>query len=110
MLVLNKALHKAGVESKVRFCQMQYAPSGSISALLTEKADAAMLISQQSNLLIRAAKIVDNAVVGVEVLEKWQRLKVQGMSLERYLGLGKIKLLKREVKSSTGIPLKTMPR
>ena len=48
--------------------------------------------------------------MGVEILEQWQRLKVHGMSLERYLGSGKMELLKREVESSTGIPLKTMPR
>ncbi len=46
---------------------------------------------------------MDSAVVGVEVLEHWQRLKVHGMSLERYLGGGKIEVLKREVESSTGI-------
>ncbi len=48
--------------------------------------------------------------MGVEVLEQWQRLKVHGMLLERYLGPGKLELLKREVESSKGIPLKTMPR
>lgn len=110
MLALNEALQKAGVETKVRFSRVRYAPSGSISALLTEKADAAMLLPQRSNLLIRAAKTVDDAVVGVEVLERWQRLKVHGMSLERYLGPGKMELLKREVESSTGIPLKATPR
>ena len=89
---------------------MRYAPSGSISALLTEKADATMLFPQQSNLLIRAAKTVDDAVVRVEILEQWQPLKVHGMLLERYLGPGKLELLKREVESLTGIPLKTMPQ
>ncbi len=109
MLALNEALQKAGVESKVRFSRVRYAPSRSISALLTEKANAAMLL-QQATLLIRAAKTIDDAVGGVEVLEQWQRLKVYRMSLERYLGPGKMELLKREVESSTGIALKTMPR
>lgn len=59
MLVLNEALQKAGIDPKVRFCRIRY-------ALLTEKADAAMLLPQGSNLLIRAAKSVDDAVVGVE--------------------------------------------
>ncbi len=44
MLALNEALQRAGVESKVRFCRVRYAPSGSISALLKEKADATMLL------------------------------------------------------------------
>ena len=110
MLALNEALQKAGVKSKVRFSRVRYASSGSISVLLTEIADVVMLLPKQSNLLIRAAKAVDDAIVGVEVLEQWQRVKVHGMSLERYLGPGKMELLKREVESSTGIPLKTMPR
>lgn len=110
MLALNEALQKAGIETKVRFSRVRYAPSGSISALLTEKADATMLIPSRSNLLIRAAKSVDNAVVGVEVLEQWQRLKVHGMPLDRYVGLGKMELLKREVESSTGVSLKATPR
>ena len=63
-----------------------------------------------SNILIQAAKTVDVAIVGVEVLEHWQHLKVHGMSLERYLGKGKMELLQREVESSTGIQLKTLPR
>lgn len=106
MLALNKALQRAGVEPKVRFSRVRYAPSGSISALFTEKADATMLLPQWSNLLIRAAKMVDDMIVGVEILEQWQRLKVHEMSLERYLGSGKLELLKREVESSTEIPLK----
>lgn len=69
-----------------------------------------MLLPQRSNLLIRAAKTVDDTIVGVEILEQWQRLRVHGISLERYLGPGKLELLRREVESSTGISLKTMPR
>ena len=103
MLALNESLQKAGVDPKVRFSRVRYAPSGSVSALLLEKADATTLLPQRSNLLSRAAKTVDDAVVGVEILEQWQRLKVHGMSLDRYLGSGKLELLKREVESSTGI-------
>lgn len=77
-----------------RFSRVRYAPSGAISALLTEKANAGLLIPRLSNLLIRAAKTVDSAVIGVEILEHWQRLKVHGMSLEIYLGDRKMELLK----------------
>lgn len=76
-----------------------------------EKADAIMLLPQCSNLLIRTAKTVDDAVLGVENFKQWQRLKVHGMLLERYLvGPGKLELLRREFEISTGISLKTMPR
>ena len=110
MLPLNKALQKAGVETNVQFSQVRYAPSGSIFALLTKKTDGTMLLPQQSNLLIRAVKTVDDAIKGVEVLKQWQRLKVHGMSLDRYFGPGKMGFLKREVESSTRILLKATPR
>ena len=110
MLVLNEALAKAGEGVDIRFSRVRYSPSGAVSALLTEKANAGLLVPRLSNTLIRAAKTVDAAIVGVKVLEHWQRLKVQGMSLDRYLREGKMELLKREVESSTGIQLKTLPR
>lgn len=110
MLALNEALAKAGEGVDVRFLRVRNSPSGSVSALLTEKANAGLLIPRLSNALIRAAKTVDAAIIGVEVLEHWQRLKVHGMSLDRYLGDGKMQLLRREVESSTGIQLKTLPR
>ena len=42
------------------------------------------------------AKIVDWAIIGVEALERWHRLKVHRMSLERYLGDGKMELFKEK--------------
>ena len=109
MLAFNKLLQKAGEELDTQFSQGRYAPSGAIFALLTKKADAELLIPRLSNLLIQAANTVDYAIVGVEVLKHWQRLKVHGMSLKRYLGGGKIEVLKREVELSTDIQLKALP-
>ena len=106
MLVLSKALQKAGESAFIRFSRVSYSQSGAISALLTEKADAVELLKTRKNTLIRAAKMIDTAVIGAEAL---QCLKVHGMPLERYLGEGKMELLKREVESSTGVQLK-IPR
>ena len=75
-----------------------------------ENADTTMLLPQQLNLLIWATKTVDDVVMRIEVLEQWQRLKVYGISLEKYFGLGKIRLLKKKRESSTGILLKATPR
>lgn len=110
MLALNEALQKAGEPISIRFSRVSYSQSGAISALLTEKGDATELLKICTNILIRAAKTIDRVVIGVEALEHWQRLKVHGMPLGRYLGEGKMELLKREVESSTGIKLKTVPR
>ena len=56
--------------------------------------------------MIQTIKTIDDTVVGIEILEQWQRLKVYSMSLDRYLRLEKMGLLKREVESSTEILLK----
>ena len=61
-------------------------------------------------MLIRVVKLVDKKVIGIETLESWQRLKVHGMSLARYLGEGKMELFSREIELSTGIQLKTLHR
>ena len=90
MLALNKVLQKAGTSTYTRFSRVGYSQSGAISALLTKKSSAEQLVGNHSNILIRAAKAVDAGVIGVEALERWQRLKVHGMSLGRYLGEGKM--------------------
>lgn len=110
MLALNEALQKVGEPASIRVSRIGYSQSGAILTLLTEKADARELLKKHKNILIRAAKTVDVAVIGAEALEHWYRLKVHGMPLGRYLGEGKMKLFKREVESSTGIQLKTVPR
>ena len=109
MLVLNEALQRANVPAYVRFIKVGYSQSGAILGLLTEKSNAEELLGEYSTTLIRAAKSVDEGVVGVEKLERWHRLKVHGMPLMRYLGEGKMELLCREIESSIVIKLKTIP-
>lgn len=97
MLALNKSLQQVQEETPIHFNQVLYTPSDAISVLLSEKADAREIIPWQSNLLIQAVKGVDSAVVKIEILEYWQRLKVHGIPLERYLRERKMELLKRKV-------------
>ncbi len=78
----------------IRFNRVRYSPSGAISALLTKKADVTKLLKTRINILIRAAKTIDQAIIDAEVLERWHWLKVHGMPLDRYLGEGKIELFK----------------
>lgn len=103
ILVLNEALARAGKGVDIQFSQVKYLLSGEVSALLTKKANARLLISQLSNVFIWASKTVDAAMIEVEILEYWQYLKVHGMSLNRYLDEKKMELLKRNIKLSTDI-------
>lgn len=110
MLIINEALQKAGKGIDTRFSRVKYSLLGAVFTLFTEKANAGLLIPQLSNMHIWAAKTVYAAIVGMEVLEYWQHVKVHRLSLERYLGGGKIELLKQEIESLTGIQLKIFPR
>ncbi len=103
MLALNEASQKASKGLDTQFSQVRYAPSEAISALFTKKTNRGLLIPRLSNPLIWTVKTVDFMVVGVEIRAHWHWLKIHGMSLARYLGGRKIDVLKREVKSSTGI-------
>lgn len=110
MLVLNESLQKAGISAYTRFSRVRYSQSGAIFALLIEKSSAEQLVGNHSTILIRAAKAIDAGIIGVEALERWQKLKIHGMSLTRYLREGKMEVLCQEIESSIGIQLKTVPR
>ena len=69
ILALNEVLQKARERLDTRFILVNYAPSRAILALLTEQANAGVLLLRLSNLLIQTAKTVDPAVVEVEILE-----------------------------------------
>ncbi len=103
MLALNKLLQKAGIPAYTRFSKIKYLQSWAISTLLTKKSNVEQLISNHSNILIRAAQAVDGEVTGVEILERWQQLKVERMSLARYFGEEKMEVFCRKVESSTGV-------
>lgn len=97
MLTLNESLQKAGIPVNTRFSRVGYLHSAAISALLTEKPSAEILVRDHYNMLIGAAKSIYEKVIGIEALERWQRLKVHGMSLARYLGDEKMELPRREI-------------
>lgn len=61
------------------------------------------------NILIRAVKTVNTTVIRAKALEHWQRLKVYGIPLARYLNERKIELLRRKVELSIEVQLKTSP-
>ena len=57
---------------------------------------------------MRVAKVVNMGVIGVKALKCWQRPKMHGMSLARYLRKGKMEMLYWKIGSSTEIRLKTV--
>ena len=70
----NKSLQEAGIPTYIRFSRVRYSQSEAIFAWFTKRSSAEILVRDHSNMLIRAAKSVDGKVIGIEVLEHWQRL------------------------------------
>lgn len=102
-MALNEVLQKDRKSIYIWFCWVRYLLSGAISMLLTEKANAGILIFQWSNVLIWVTKTVDLAIKEVEILKHWQHFKVYWMLLEKYLDKENMELLKQKVESSTRI-------
>lgn len=88
---------------------MEYAQSRVISVLLKEKASTEDLVKEHSNILIRVAKSIDEALIEVKALEYWEQFKVHRMSLARYFRKKKIERLSCKIESLTRIKLKTTP-
>lgn len=93
MLALNQKLEMAEISTSTRFTEIKYSQSEAISALLTDKSRAEKLVSNNLNMLIKAAKFVHLERVEIEALEHCQRLKVFEMLLARYLEEGKVEVL-----------------
>ena len=55
---------------------MGYSQLIAISGPITEKSNAEDLLRDPSTTLIQAAKLVGKCVIGVEDLERWQKLRV----------------------------------
>ena len=69
ILALNKSLQKARIPADTKFSRVRYLQSEVISTLFIEKSSAEQLVSNHSNILIRAAKIIDIDVIAVKPLE-----------------------------------------
>jgi hypothetical protein len=110
-LGINEMLKRAGAPSHVRVERVSYSASGSISVLLKERAHTSLLLPAYKDGLIKAVRAVDPAVTGVEAIEKWHRVKIHGLSIERY-GNGEdgMLLFQREIEASTDLILKARPR
>lgn len=70
MLILNELLQKTRIQAYTQFSMVAYLQSGVISAILTEKSSTEILVKNHSNMLIKAAKSVNEKVISREALER----------------------------------------
>jgi len=84
---INRALHAAKVPSFIRFKEVRRNAHGTVTAVTTDTCTAIMMLEHR-NTVIRAAKSVDSVTIGLDTNETWQRVRIYGIPLERYVGKG----------------------
>ena len=87
MSAVNRALHQEGAPIYVRMYQLRKNARGTLAGLSTPSAPIEQLLLFRDT-VIRAARTVEPAVVDITANETWRRVKIHGVSLNRYLGRG----------------------
>ena len=85
VLGLNRALSNMGMPNFVRAVNAGYAASGHLTVLLQEGTPSNVLVPAYNDMLITAVRRCDPAVISVEISEQWQRIKVHGVPVHRYM-------------------------
>lgn len=108
MFEVNKALAHAKVDVAVRLTNLRYTMKGHLSGLMNENASADDLL-RYGAVVFTKAREVDPAIIDLEKTERWRKLRVHGVALDRYLGEGGLELAQEEIELTTGISLAYKP-
>lgn len=108
-LAINKALAQDGADVSARLTGLRYTGRGHLSGLTAIYASANDVLEHAGKVTAAADKL-DPAVAKIEKTEKWRKLRVHGVSLDRYLGDGGLDLAREEIELMTGESLPYTPR
>jgi DNA-binding ferritin-like protein len=104
MFEINKALAHARAEVTVRIIKMKYTEKGNLSCVLSEHACAEELL-RYAPAVMAAVQKLDPTVTNVEKTERWRKLRVHGVALDRYMTENGLDLLREEIEVMTGSQL-----
>jgi hypothetical protein len=109
MFEVNKALAHARVHVTVRLTKMGYTGKGNLTGVMSEHACADELLNY-APVVINAVKKLDPEVAYMEKTEKWLKLQVHGVALDRYMSENRLEVAREEVELMTGEHLPYAPR
>lgn len=109
MFAVNKALAHARADVMVRLIKMKYTEKGNLSCVLSEHACAEELLGYVPAVM-DAVQDLDPAVIDVEKTERWRKLRVHGVALDRYMTENGLDLARDEIEVMTGSQLPYAPR
>ena len=108
ILAINQAVAKEHFPAFIRVVDAGYTNTGAVTVLLEKGTLGSMLLPNHKDLLVTAARQADPAVISVELLEQWYRVKVHGVPVRRYLTCG-LTLAREEIELGTEYQLKRNP-
>lgn len=109
MFDVNKALAHTRADVAVRLIKLKYTEKGNLSGVLREHACAEDLL-EYAPAVMAAVQKLDPAVINVEKTEKWRKLRVHGVALDRYMTESGLDLAQEEIEVMTGSQLPYAPR
>jgi hypothetical protein len=109
MFKVNKALANARAHVTVRLIKMAYTEKGNLTGVMGENACAEDLFAHAQAVTAVVQKL-DPEVVYMDKTEKWCKLRVHGVALDRYMAEGGLELACREIELMTGEQLPYAPR
>lgn len=109
MFDVNKALAHARADVAVRLIKLKYTEKENLSGVLRENACAEDLL-EYAPAVMTAVQELDPAVIDVEKTEKWRKLRVHGVALDRYMSESGLDLAREEIGVVTASQLPYAPR
>ena len=109
MFEVNKALAHARASVAVRLINLRYTEKGNLSGVVRENACAGDLL-EFTPAVMSAVQKLDPAAINVEKTEKWQKLRVHGVALDRYMSEEGLDVAREEIELMTGEQLPYAPR
>lgn len=109
MFEVNKALAHARAHVTVRLIKMEYTEKGNLTGVMSENANAEELLNY-APVVMAAVKKLDPEVAYMEKTEKWLKLRVHGVALDRYMTEGGLDVAREEIELMAGEQLPYAPR
>lgn len=109
MFEVNKALAHARAHVTVRLTSMGYTEKGNLTGMMSENASAEELLNYAS-VVMAAVKKLDPEVAYMEKTERWLKLRVHGVALDRYMTEGGLDVAREEIELMTSEQLPYAPR
>ncbi|KAI7695416.1 hypothetical protein KC353_g17883 [Hortaea werneckii] len=109
MFDINKALAHARAHVTVRLIKLKYTERGNLSGVLGEHACAEELLDY-APVVVPIVQKLDPAVIDVEKTERWRKLRVHGVALDRYMTESGLDIAREEIELMTGSELPYKPR